>query len=231
MPTASFIGYGSKFQIKVSGSFVDLAEVISITPPSDAVDVIDATTMDSAAATREYILGLNDPGECSFEMAFIPGSVADGRLQTIRAARAVQECRIVYPNSMTWTFFGILTGYEPTIPIDERMTATVTFKVTGSYVSASAIAPANTLVPAISGEARVGVTLTANEGVWTNAPTFTYQWQVNSGSWANISGATSRTYVPIVGQIGNPLRVQVTGTNAAGNATASSFATANVVAA
>lgn len=134
--TEAMIGYGSRLAIKATGDsdFVELAEVYDITPPSDSVDVIDATHMQSPNATREFILGLNDPGECSFEMNFIPGSDADAKIQAVRAARERVQCQITFPNGQTWTFSGILTGYEPAAPTDDRMTATVTFKVTGSYV-------------------------------------------------------------------------------------------------
>lgn len=136
MPTAVTIGHGSSFEIATADSpldFVSISEVMSISPPSDTIDVIDATSMDSANATREFILGLNDPGECSFEMNFVPGSASDDLIQSVRQAREAVTCRITFPNTVRWTFLGILTGYEPAVPFDDKMTATVTFKVTGSY--------------------------------------------------------------------------------------------------
>lgn len=231
--TAARIGYGAVFELSQnSGStWTGVGEVMSITPPSDALDVIDATHMASANRTREFITGLRDPGECSFEMNFVPGSAGDVLLQDVRDDGVRVSCRITFPNAVIWTFSGILTGYEPTVPLDDKMTATVTFKVTASYVATPAAAPTNTVLPAVSGVAQVGQVLTALEGTWTGAPTFTYQWQANGGSFANISGATARTYTPVVGQIGQPLRCIVTGTNAAGAASATSVATANVIAA
>ena len=140
--TDAMIGYGSTFELGNGDgppeTFTPLAEVYDITPPSDAVDVIDTTHMQSPNATREFIIGLNDPGECSFEMNFIPGSAADEKIQTVRAARKRVTCRITFPNAVTWTFTGILTGYEPAAPNDDKMTATVTFKVTGSTVTGTA---------------------------------------------------------------------------------------------
>ena len=43
----------------------------------------------------------------------------------------------------------------------------------------AASAPANTSLPTISGTAKVGSTLTANDGTWTGdpTPTYTYQWE------------------------------------------------------
>lgn len=136
MATGARIGYGSLFAVSTdSGStYTTLAEVTSITPPSDNIDIIDATSMDSPNATREFIVGLNDPGNCSLELNFIPGNATDVKLVQIRDARVAVFCRITYPNSVVWTFQGILVGYEPSIPTDDKMSATVTFKVTGSYV-------------------------------------------------------------------------------------------------
>lgn len=136
--TDARIGYGAKFSIDPAGgtSFTDLGEVFNITPPSDSIDVIDATHMQSPNGTREFILGLNDPGTASFEMNFVPGSASDDLIQQVRAARAVVSCRITFPDTSTWTFDGILTGYEPAVPNEDKMTATVSFKVTGSYVAA-----------------------------------------------------------------------------------------------
>lgn len=135
MATAARIGMGSTFQVSTdSGStYTTIAEVTSITPPSDNIDIIDATSMDSTNYTREFIVGLNDPGTCSLEMNFIPGSAGDVKLIQIRDARVAVYCKITFPNAVVWTFQAILTGYEPQIPTDDKMSATVSFKVTGSY--------------------------------------------------------------------------------------------------
>jgi len=135
----AMLGYGSVFQIQTENSpdnYVDLAEVISITPPTFSLDQVDVTHMQSPNRNREFISGLNDPGECSFDINFIPGNSADDRMFELLAlptgASRARNCRISYPNGVTWSFLAELTGYEPTVPVDDKMTATVTFKVSGS---------------------------------------------------------------------------------------------------
>lgn len=135
----ALLGYGSVFQIQAENSpdnYVDMAEVISITPPSSTLDQIDVTHMTSPNRNREFISGLNDPGECSFDMNFVPGSTSDDRLFELLnlpvGTSRQRSCRISFPNGVTWTFNAELTGYEPTVPVDDKMTATVTFKVSGS---------------------------------------------------------------------------------------------------
>lgn len=90
------------------------------------------------------------------------------------------------------------------------------------------VLPTNTTPPSIAGTAQVGQVLTANPGVWTGSPALTYQWQANS---VNISGATGSTYTPVVGQVGQAIRVVVTGTTSRGAVSANSAPTATVIAA
>ncbi|WP_447410600.1 hypothetical protein, partial [Clostridium perfringens] len=69
--------------------------------------------------------------------------------------------------------------------------------------------------------------LTAHDGAWSFSPNFTYQWKKGG---ANIAGAVNKTYVPVAGDVGAGLSVAVTAMNSAGNATAASGDTANVIA-
>ena len=140
MPASvAMLGYGSVFQIQTENSpdvFVDMAEVSSITPPSATLDQVDVTHMTSPGRNREFISGLNDPGEVSFDMNFVPGSTSDDRLFELLnipiGLTRQRLCRISFPNGVTRTFSAELTGYEPTVPVDDKMSATVTFKVSGS---------------------------------------------------------------------------------------------------
>lgn len=138
------LGYGSVFQIQTENSpdnYVDLAEIFNITPPSSTLDQIDVTHMTSPNRRREFISGLNDSGEASLEMNFVPGSTSDDRLFELINLPTGQSrrrnCRISFPNGVTWSFAAELTGYEPAVPVDDRMTATVTFKVTGDVTVGS----------------------------------------------------------------------------------------------
>ena len=104
--------------------------------------------------------------------------------------------------------------------------------LTGVASARTAAVPRNTSAPTISGTAREGNTLTANNGGWANAPTsFSYQWQrcgADGTGCSDITGATSKTYTLAAADADHTVRVQVTGTNADGQATASS-ATTDVV--
>jgi hypothetical protein len=90
-------------------------------------------------------------------------------------------------------------------------------------------APANTVLPAVTGTPRIGSTLTASTGTWTGVTplTYAYQWQRsnnNGASWSSISGATARTFGTRLSDLGYRIRVAVTATNSAGSAQALSSA-------
>ena len=87
--------------------------------------------------------------------------------------------------------------------------------------------PVNTAVPTISGNAKVGDTLTANPGTWNGEPTSTeYLWfkceSTDTDTCESIDEATSSTYVPTTDDVGSYLAVKVFATNNLGSGTANS---------
>lgn len=69
--------------------------------------------------------------------------------------------------------------------------------------------PTNTVAPAINAAAVIGTEITGDDGTWTGSPTLTYQWQRNTGSWADIAGATNKDYTPVDASFGYALRLGV----------------------
>ena len=107
---------------------------------------------------------------------------------------------------------------------------------TAVVVEAGGSAPANSSPPAIAGAAQAGQTLTADPGTWSGAAplSYGYAWRRCDGdgeSCTAIAGATARSYSLGSSDIGSTLRVTVTASNPEGSSTASSTATAIVVAA
>lgn len=135
MTTNAKIGYGTTFAIQ-SGSpldYVTIAEVTNITPPNLARDAVDATHTASEEGWREFIPGLKDAGEVSIELNFVPGSESTALLMEAFNADDPVSCKITFPDSPAteWTFAAIMTGFETEAPVDDKLTATATFKLSG----------------------------------------------------------------------------------------------------
>lgn len=122
-------------------------------------------------------------------------------------------------------------GGSVTLEPDQTSQAVIdVYVASGAGSSLELVAPANTVIPAITGTARVGETLTGTNGTWTGtpAPTYARQWKADG---ANIAGATAATYALTTAELGKVITLSVTATNGAGSAEATSAPTAAVAAA
>jgi len=91
--------------------------------------------------------------------------------------------------------------------------------------------PVNNQLPTISGAAKVGKKLTASHGKWSNLPKYTYRWLRCSSagtSCKGISKATGSSYTLVKADARHEIAVQVTATNMAGSARATSAPTGTV---
>jgi hypothetical protein len=93
--------------------------------------------------------------------------------------------------------------------------------------------PTNSSSPTISGTTTNGQTLTGARGSWSGypTPTYSYQWKrasSASGSYSNISNATSLTYTLTDNDINQYIKFAVTATNTSGSTTELSAATAQI---
>jgi hypothetical protein len=100
-----------------------------------------------------------------------------------------------------------------------------------SAMAAPAAAPVNIDPPTITGTARAGEVLTAQNGTWDNSPTeFRYRWLRCNGGGNNcqLLAADGRTYNVAQADVGSTLRVRVTAVNADGTTNARSEQTSVV---
>ena len=90
--------------------------------------------------------------------------------------------------------------------------------------------PANTALPAISGTAQTGKTMTATTGTWSGQTSgFAFQWlrcDSAGAACASIPGQTASTHLIAASEAGSTLRVAVTALSRNGSALATSAATA-----
>ena len=123
------LGYNTDFSIYNGSTYTEVAEVTSITWPGYARDAVEATHLNSDDQFREYIPGLMDAGEVSIELNFVP-SASDVIVAALTAS-TIGQFKITAQGGVNVVFKAIVTSYQAQSPVDDRMTASATFKVTG----------------------------------------------------------------------------------------------------
>lgn len=139
---AARIGWGAQFHLaNASAVLTELAEITAITLPNPQVADVESTHFKSANRRREYITGLIEDGEGTFSMNFDPNSATDVLIRAALADGVARAYKIVVPDTtVNWEITGtcIVKGYERMVPIDDRMTATLTVRFTGASTEAAA---------------------------------------------------------------------------------------------
>ena len=108
---------------------VAIGEVLDVTPPNITRGSVEASHMTTADGFHTHMpTALLEGGDVSFEVAYDPN-------YDFKAAfdKKTKVLLIEMPESGDKDIkcSAFLTGYEPGIPFEDRMTATLTFKVTG----------------------------------------------------------------------------------------------------
>lgn len=144
MATQAAIGLGATLSIENSTAVLtQIGEVIEISLPNPQTEDVEATHFGSPSRQREWIAGLIDNGEVSFSINWVPGGATDDLIVEAQTSGDARGVKVVIPSgtgtSETFTFEAIIKGYEKSIPIDDRMTATVTMRVTGAVTQAATV--------------------------------------------------------------------------------------------
>lgn len=146
MATEAAIGYGAELWIEDDAAtpvLTQIAEVTGISLPNPQTAEIEATHFKSPNRRREYISGLIEDGEGSFEINYVPSSATSALIQTAQNNGDVRGFKIVVPDGSaggaTWEVTGslIIRGFERNVPIDDKMTATLTVRFTGATSEAA----------------------------------------------------------------------------------------------
>lgn len=114
-----------------------IGNVTNVTPPNPTRDIVDVTSASSPNMAREFIAGLIDYGEASIEVNWNPGDAADVLMRAVALERSPRTYRLTWTQmnpDVTCTFQAFLTGFERSTPMDDKMTGTLTLKVTGAPV-------------------------------------------------------------------------------------------------
>ena len=100
------------------------AEILDISGPSLARESVETTHQGTIGARTHLPVDLFDAGELSFDIHFNP----DTDPPIDQPAEAVT---ITWPSGATWAFSAFMTADEPATPLEDKMVASITLKISG----------------------------------------------------------------------------------------------------
>jgi predicted secreted protein len=115
-----------------------IAQVTNISGPGLSLDTEDVTNMDSTGGWEEVVGTILRSGEVSVDLVFDPNAAthkyASGGMVYDMVQRTATTYSIVFPSSptVTWEFSALVTGWEPSAPVDGSLTVAATLKITGA---------------------------------------------------------------------------------------------------
>ncbi|WP_455156018.1 phage tail tube protein [Sphingomonas zeae] len=128
---ATDIGFLTVFGKVVANVFTAFAEVTDLNLPELSRDSKEFTHFGSPDGYREFKPGLSDAGEASLTYNLIPGLADDAVIAAHLASKAVEAWRVQFPNGAKLDFNGFATKHGRATPMEDKMTGSATFKVSG----------------------------------------------------------------------------------------------------
>ena len=116
-----------------------VVELTSISGPTETMDTIDVTSHDSDDAYREFVAGIKDGGDISFEGNFIKGDV-DGQIAMHTDFQAGTKRAWVIkmpgwvPGSPQIAGNGYVTAFSMSYPYEDKISVSGTIKITGKPI-------------------------------------------------------------------------------------------------
>lgn len=134
MASNAFSGVGTTFKrsdMQSAPTFTAIAEVNSIDGPTKTRETIDVTSLDSTGGYREFIASFRDAGEVTLEMNFTRDGYVD--MNADFESDTAVDYKITLPDSgaTELDFTAFVTNISQAIPLDDKVTMSVTLKITG----------------------------------------------------------------------------------------------------
>lgn len=132
------MSYYSSFGTLLKLSGVTVAGVRDVSGPNLSLGTADVTNHSSPSAWAEKVGTIKDAGEVTFDIVFDPVHAthknAAGGLLYLLDQRTVGSFTITFPDTgaTVWTLPALVTGFTPTAPVEDSLTASVTLTVSGA---------------------------------------------------------------------------------------------------
>lgn len=131
-------GFGTLFKratnLSPGTTFEVIANVTNIGGPARTRETIDVTAHDSPGQWMEFIGGLKDGGEISLDINYDPAELTHDLDDDFDDDVARNYQVVILPGTEdehTWALKGVMTELSDEFPYDDKMSRTMTIKVTG----------------------------------------------------------------------------------------------------
>lgn len=131
MSAKGFTGIGTVFERKnpTTNQWEAISNINSISGPGASRETVDVTTLDSTGGYREFIGSLRDAGDMTLSMNFKRDTYL--LMKEDFESDEIRDYRIILPEGTMFTFKGLVTEIPVEIPLDDKVTADVTIKISG----------------------------------------------------------------------------------------------------
>lgn len=135
----AFAGVGTKFRRWDGATWADIAEVNSISGPTMTRETIDVTSLDSTGGYREFIGGFRDGGTVQLSMNFTAATytIMKGDFDSADDVNYEILLEDTPTSHISIEFTGVVTECPVEITPDDKVTSTVTIKVSGEVTLGS----------------------------------------------------------------------------------------------
>lgn len=113
-------------------TFATIAEITDFDGPGGSASEIDTTSLDSTA--KEFLVGLKDEGNFSFNANLVTGDTPQSGLRTDRDNRTLRSFKITLTDtsSTTLTFSAYVMQFSISGAVDDKVSVAVTLRVSGA---------------------------------------------------------------------------------------------------
>lgn len=117
-----------------SDTFIAVGKVRQVSGPQIKKEKVEQTSLDSTGGFKEYLSGLRDPGELTFDISMDPGNSQHVGLRSDAqnsTALSQRNWRITWPNGETADLVGEVYGYDRDTQPNEVLKASITVQISG----------------------------------------------------------------------------------------------------
>lgn len=127
-------GFAVRVLRQISSVYTVIALARDVSGPSLSADTIDITTKDSTNRVREYLAGLRDGGEVTFDILYDPNNSTHAQIKTDIKAGTIANWKVEFGGTADYVIFpAFVTGFNLNGPMDGEMSADISLKVSGDW--------------------------------------------------------------------------------------------------